>query len=137
MGGILDRSSDFYAPGAGVLSASFWCWLPALGLIPGSPDFLHKVDELHQPPFPAASYVLVEFVDTLLKKYPDLADNPDETVWADGPLKRDISGQFIDMGIQWSGYEQAIPFVVLTAHRFGLNCYDPQVSRFYPASPSK
>jgi hypothetical protein len=114
------------------MSANFWCWLPVLGLLPGSPDFLHRVEGIQESPAQSPSTVIVEFVGGLLKRYPELSERQINTAWADGPLLGDASGQFIDIGIQWSRYEEAVPFVVLTAQQFGLNCYDPQNSHFYP-----
>jgi len=115
------------------MSANFWCWLPVLGLLPGSPDFLHRVDEIHESPRQPPTPAIVEFVGGLLKRYPELSKSQTNTVWADGPLLGDASGQFIDIGIQWDYYEEAVPFIVVTARQFGLSCYDPQDSQYYPA----
>ena len=117
------------------MSANFFCWLPILGLIPSSPDFSAKIEKLQEAPHSSPSPVVVEFVDDLLKRYPEQTAKI-ESVWADAPLKSDITGQFIDMGILWSRYSEAVPFIVSTAHHFRLNCYDPQDSRYYLAKNS-
>jgi hypothetical protein len=113
------------------LSANFWCWVPALALAPSSPDFLHRVDSLHDAPFKPPAHAIVEFVNGLTRKYPDLSVSG-EGPWADGPMIRDANGAFIDFSITWDGYEHVIPFVLSTARRSGLDCYDPQDYRCYP-----
>ena len=118
------------------MSANFWCWLPALGLLPGSPNFADRVAQIQESAHPQKpSTVIVEFVGSLLRRYPELTETQTNTAWADGPLLGDANGQFIDIGIRWDYYEKTVPFVVITAHHFGLDCYDPQDSRFYPAKP--
>jgi hypothetical protein len=71
-------------------------------------------------------------VDSLTKRYPDLTETT-ETVWADGPMIRDANGQFIDFSVRSDAYERVAPFVLSTARRVGLACYDPQIYRYYPA----
>src|SRR5262249_49566449 len=114
------------------MSANFYCWEPILSLQPGSSDFRRKIEELHRAPHPPPTSTMLKFVDSLLARYPDLTETED-TVWADGPLKGNIIGEFINMGIMWSGYVEAVPFVIATAHSFGLHAYDPQDEHFYPA----
>lgn len=116
------------------MSANFWCWAPALALLPHSPNFIHRVDEFHSTPFKPASPVIVRFVGSLLKRYPDLSDKEEETAWADGPMMRDANGGFIDFSIRWDYYEKVVPFVTSAAHKLGLSCYDPQTSYYYPAT---
>lgn len=48
-------------------------------------------------------------------------------------MLNDANGKFIDFSIRWDYYERAAPFVVKTARRFKLSCYDPQTAQFYPA----
>jgi hypothetical protein len=80
------------------MTANFWCWVPALALIPGSPGFLHRVDELHQLPAQPPATEIVQFVGNLEKRYPDLTEvGPDDnTAWADGPMLNNVNGGFID-----------------------------------------
>jgi hypothetical protein len=117
------------------MSANIWCWLPVLGLLPSSQDFNHRVEMIQESrraePVPA----IVEFAGALVKHYPELSRNDPDTAWAVGPLLRDASGPFIDIGIQWDKYDDAAQLVFTTARQFGLNCYDPQKSRYYPARP--
>ena len=119
--------------GSDGMSANIWCWSPVLGLLASSPNFVDKVAQLQEsvPQPPAA--IIVDFVGALLKRYPELSKNQTNTAWAVGPLLRDANGQFIDIGIQSDHYDDAGPFVVQTAHQFGLSCYDPQNGRSYPA----
>jgi hypothetical protein len=118
------------------VSADFLCWIPALALLPGSPAFQDRVQQLDDatnlPPTPA----IVEFVHTLERRYPDLSQT-ENTVWADGPMLDDAHGGFIDFSVTWDHYDEVKPFVLSTAHRLRLDCYDPQVSRFYPAQGSE
>ena len=116
------------------MSAGFWCWVPALALLPGSPGFLHRVDGFHQLPAKPPATEIVQFIGSLLKRYPDLTQvGPgDNTAWADGPLLNDANGGFIDLGVRWSYYAKVSNFVITTAHKHGLNCYDPQIYHYYP-----
>ena len=117
------------------MSANIWCWIPALGLLPNSADFMHRVDEFDRRPAKPAAPGIVRYVDDLLKRYPDLSATTEvETPWADGPMIRDANGGFIDFSITWSQYDKVIPFVTSTAQRDGLNCFDPQTSYYYPAT---
>ena len=117
-----------------VVSANFWCWAPALGLLPTSPHFMHHVDELHAAPDKPPSVAIIRFVGDLLKRYPDVSETQLDTAWADGPLIRDASGGFIDFSIRWDYYAKVVPFVTSTARHDGLNCFDPQDSYYYPSS---
>lgn len=116
-----------------IMSANFYCWEKELALKPGSAEFETAIQDIHKPPYAQPSEKMLNFVDALLRKYPDLTET-DDTVWSDGPLRGNIIGQFINLGIMWSGYEEAIPFVIATAHSFHLHCYDPQDGSFYPVS---
>ncbi|HEX4160551.1 MAG TPA: hypothetical protein VHY79_18940, partial [Rhizomicrobium sp.] len=61
------------------MSANFWCWIPALALLPGSSAFLHRVDEFHQLPAKPPAVEIVQFVGSLLKRYPDpMEAGPDD-----------------------------------------------------------
>jgi hypothetical protein len=118
------------------VSANFYCWEPSLGLEPGSKDFQQKITEIHeysQKPLPSEG--MIKLVDALLARYPDLTET-EETVWADGPMKNNILGQFINMSIMWVNYVEAAEFVIETAHNLGLHAYDPQDGSFYPAPGS-
>jgi hypothetical protein len=84
------------------VSADILCWLPILGLLPGSPDFSTKLEQIQESHYvsrlPAPE--LVEFVDTLLKRYPEQTEDI-TSVWADAPLKGDIIGDFVDIPVLW------------------------------------
>ncbi len=71
------------------------------------------------------------FVSDLIARYPDLAETTD-TVWGDGPLVGNIIGDFINISLVWSRYEEAAPFIVQTAHKHGLHAYNPQTGDFFP-----
>ncbi len=72
-------------------------------------------------------------MEALLSRHADVMET-DDTVWGDGPLVNNILGGFINMSLTWPGYAEAMPFVIETAGRHGLHCYDPQSDDFYPAS---
>jgi len=111
------------------MSADFHCWDPVLKLQPSDPDFPQKVDALYEteePPSP----VLLGFTAALLERYQDLTAT-DNTAWSVGPLSGEIIGRFMNVPVRWSRYEEAGPFVIETAQRFGLCCYDLAANRFY------
>ena len=114
------------------MSANFWCWLPLLALSPSSPDFLSRVERLHNPPFERPAPQIENFVKQLTKVYPDLSPTVTDTAWSDGPLIGDATGRFIDFGISWDYYDKVLPLVVSLGKASGLDCYDPQTSRYYP-----
>ena len=112
-----------------VMTAHFYCWEPALDLDPNSPDFRgrrKRIQDSEEQP----TQRLLDFVSALSSRYPD--DTDDDTVWAAGPLRDEISGGHINFAVTWSAYETITPFVVTTAYAHGLHCYDPQSRKFYP-----
>lgn len=113
------------------MSADFLCWVPALALLPGSPSFFVRTDQLDSPPRFRPAHAIVEFVHALEERYPD-AESTEETAWADGPMLNDANGGFIHFSVRWDYYKRVTPFVLSTAHRLRLDCFDPQSSRFYP-----
>jgi len=114
------------------MTAHLYCWSPGIDLEPKGPDFQKKVSILHRAPKSPGSPRLIAFVEDLLSRYGDLTETED-TVWGDGPLANNILGEFINISMIRSRYAEAAPFVIETAHRHGLHCYDPQDSDFYPA----
>jgi hypothetical protein len=111
------------------LAAHFYCWEPALDICPKRSDFEQRLMEAQDQS--GASAKLLEFVASLLAKYPDLADT-DDTPWAAGPLPGEICGNFINFAVSWCSYEDdLISFVVETARCHGLHCFDPQSGSFY------
>jgi hypothetical protein len=113
------------------MTAHLYCWHPELNLLPTDGTFVDRINALHQGRVPPASSQLIGFVEALLDRYPDLTETID-AVWVDGPVGRNIIGDFISISLRWSRYEEAVPFVVETAHQHGLHCYDPQNGEFYP-----
>jgi hypothetical protein len=113
------------------MTAHLYCWHPELNLLPTDKTFVDRIKALHERRAPPASSQLIAFVEALLDRYPDLTETED-TVWADGPLDGNIIDRFINMSLIWSRYEEAMPFVVATAHKHGLHCHDPQTGEFYP-----
>ncbi|MGE5539454.1 MAG: hypothetical protein ACM30I_12620 [Gemmatimonas sp.] len=113
------------------MSATLACWEPSVGLDPRADDFderFYAVQRARLPPTPT----MLAFVEFLLAKYPDLTESK-ETIWADGPLKNDISGGFIHFSVTWSGYTEGRLFVRPAARKFGLDFYDPQDNLYIPA----
>jgi hypothetical protein len=115
------------------MSANLYCWTPELALTPKEPALHEEIGKLMGEPKPAPSAKLIALVDELLKQFPDLTVS-DDTVWAAGPLREEIVGQFINIAIVWSRYEEARRFIIWMANRHGLNCYDPQDGQFFPTS---
>jgi hypothetical protein len=115
------------------MTAHLYCWARSLNLDPKDPEFRQRIEALHRAPKPSRSPRLVTFVDDLLSRYPDLTQTED-TVWGDGPLVNNILGEFINMSLVWSRYAGAAPYIIETAHKHGLHCYDPQGGDFYPTS---
>ncbi|HEY5338177.1 MAG TPA: hypothetical protein VIJ85_08245 [Rhizomicrobium sp.] len=114
------------------MSANFWCWLPILALSPTAPDFLSRVEALHNPPIERPAPQIANFVEQLAKAYPEPSEKVVDTAWSDGPLIGDANGQFIDFGIRWDYYKKVLPLVISLGSASGLDCYDPQTSRYYP-----
>src|ERR1044071_8715325 len=111
------------------MSAAFYCWDPTLKLNPSDPDFPEKVDALYKTE-EAPSPILLAFTAALLERYRDLSVTHD-TPWAVGPLREEILGRFINVQVTWSQYEEAGPFVIGTAKRFGLCCFDLGADLFH------
>ena len=114
------------------MTAHMYCWTADLALNPASSDFTDEIRAIYQLPKPSPSPRLVAFVNDLLSRYADLTQT-DDTVWGYGPLMNNILGEFINMSLIWSRYVEAAPFVIETAHKHGLHCYDPQGDDFYLA----
>lgn len=116
------------------MTANFYCWEPSLGLDPNRADFGRQVEQAQAQP--GTSAILVAFVESLLAKYPDLTETED-TPWATGPLRNEITGNFVNFPVSWSWYDDALlAFVVETAHAHGLHCFDPQSGSLYEAGSS-
>jgi hypothetical protein len=113
------------------MTAHLYCWHPELNLLPTDRTFLDRIGALYERRQVPPAFQLIAFVEDLLERYPDVTESED-TVWADGPLDGNIIDEFINMSLIWSRYEEAVPFVVATAHKHGLHCYDPQTGDFYP-----
>jgi hypothetical protein len=113
------------------MTAHIYCWDPKLELDPRDESFRDRVATLSRS---EPSPKLLAFVGELLERYDDVTKS-DDTVWGDGPLVRNIIGDFINISLIWSRYQEAARFIAATAHRHGLDCYDTQTGDFYPARP--
>jgi hypothetical protein len=111
------------------VSANFYAWLPALALDPQSKAFADDIEALYQKA-EAPHPTLLQFVDDLLSRFPDLTQTED-TVWAAGPLRDEILGGFINVAVSWPRADEAWAFFLQTARRHGLVCYDPQAEKLY------
>jgi len=116
------------------MTAHVYCWTPSLGLNPADRDFKEQIRAMYQQPKPAPSPRLVAFVKDLLSRYADVTESQD-TVWGDGPLVNNIRGDFINMSLIWTRYAEAAAFIIETAQKHGLQCYDPQGDNFFPSPP--
>jgi hypothetical protein len=77
-----------------------------------------------------ASDRILSYIEELTAKYPDLDDLPDDDVddspWADSPLQRNVMGPFFYFALVPSKAGETVPFIVETARRHELVCFDPQ-----------
>jgi hypothetical protein len=113
------------------MPAYFACWEPHLGLHPGADgnaERFHAILTAREPPSPK----MLAFADFLLARYPDLTETED-TIWADGPLKNNISGSLIYFTVTWSGYTEGRLFVRPAARMHGLDFHDLQANLYIPA----
>jgi hypothetical protein len=116
------------------LTSHFYCWEPALDICPKRSDFKDRLREAQKQSGPSAK--LLEFVASLLDKYPDLT-NTDDTAWATGPLTGEITGGFINFPVSWSWYNDGlVSFIVEVAYSHGLHCFDPQTDKLYKGAAS-
>lgn len=74
---------------------------------------------------------IIEFVETILGRFPDLTDVDnevlDESPWVAGPLLNEARGPFIYLGfVNNESASQAEVFAVAIAANLGLICFDPQ-----------
>lgn len=77
-----------------------------------------------------ASDRILSYIEELTAKYPDLDDLPDDDVddspWADSPLQGNVMGPFFYFALVPSKADETVPFIVETARRHELVCFDPQ-----------
>src|SRR5262249_35087732 len=116
--------------GSASATAHLYCWEPSLALVPVDQSFRERIRALRgTPPSPK----MVTFVVDLLARYAEATETED-TPWADGPLVGNIRGGFSNISLIWPRYREATPFVITTAHKHGLHCFDFQTGRFHPAA---
>ena len=78
--------------------------------------------------------VITEFVDQLLRRWPDITKDADEeSPWADGPMIGNASGSMIYFSMVFSMADEASAFAAELAQRLGLQCFDPQLEQLRPA----
>jgi hypothetical protein len=81
---------------------------------------------------------IVKYVETLLRRYPDLSDDDElEVPWGSGPLIGNASGPivYIDMKLN-DAFEAGWRFCVETAEAQGLVAFDPQSGELANADPT-
>lgn len=113
------------------MAAYFCCWEPHLAIDPEKDEDGDRFQAILAERLPPSPKMLA-FVDFLLAKYPDLTES-DDTIWADGPLKNNISGSVISFTVTWSSYTEARMFIRPAARMHGLDFYDPQAPLYVPA----
>ncbi|HTI88837.1 MAG TPA: hypothetical protein VL966_19715 [Alphaproteobacteria bacterium] len=119
------------------MSATLACWEPSVGLNPESDDFderFYAVQRARLPPSPK----MLAFLEFLLARFPEYsqtasAEENEKTIWAAGPLIRELSGGFMHVAIRWKFYDEARLFIRPAARQFGLDFYDPQERQYIPA----
>jgi hypothetical protein len=76
---------------------------------------------------------ILDCIDELTAKYPDLDELPNEEVddspWAEGSLRRNVIGPFFYAALVPSKADETIGFIAETARRHDLICFDPQQDR--------
>jgi hypothetical protein len=112
------------------MTAHLVCWDPKLEIDPDDGSIWEQLAAL---PRTEPAPKLLAFVQELLARYEDLSESGD-TVWGDGPLVNNIVGDWINISLVWTGYQEAASFVTATAHRHGLDCYDAQTAEYFPAT---
>ena len=108
------------------MSADIYCWEPSLKLDLADFESVDRLDALYNSA-EAPSAILVAFIAALLEKHPDSDDSP----WSVGPPGGQIHGRFVNVEVSWSQYDEVGPFVVETAKRFGLCCFDLATENLY------
>lgn len=72
---------------------------------------------------------ILAFLRELTARYPDLEDLPENEIedspWSVSPTD-DAVGVYSYLCLVYSKIEEALPFIVQTAKRHGLVCFDPQ-----------
>ena len=66
-----------------------------------------------------------KFLAALTDRWPD-RHTDDDSPWASTPLAASASGPYVYLALAWSSAERVSAYVAEVAHRFGLNCFDPQ-----------
>jgi hypothetical protein len=73
--------------------------------------------------------------DELTARFPCLCSLPDEEidngVWSDGPLWNNFGHRAAVLGMMFSRVEDALPFVIETAAKFGLTVFDWQTNEIH------
>ncbi len=81
----------------------------------------------------APAPLLVEFVNALLARWPDLGDDDgdeeEETPWSTGPLIGEVCGPYMYFPMSYSRAEEASAFAASVAAKLGLVCFDPQLNQ--------
>jgi hypothetical protein len=78
-----------------------------------------------------------EYVDALLKVYPDLtpgAGDDDPSPWSTAPLIGEANGPYIYFPMAWSRCAEVSAVAARIARDQGLICYDPQARCLRPTS---
>lgn len=66
------------------------------------------------------------FLAVLTDRWPDRSAG-DDSPWASIPLDASASGSYVYLTLAWARAEEMSVYVTEVAHRFGLNCFDPQL----------
>ncbi|MER5563874.1 hypothetical protein ABT071_35390 [Streptomyces sp. NPDC002506] len=76
---------------------------------------------------------IAAFVDALLQRWPDLAEDDDDTSpWSTSPLIGEARGTLIYFPMRWSMADEATAHAAEVASSMGLNCFDPQARKLRP-----
>lgn len=88
--------------------------------------------DTEEPAVPPSERIAA-FVAALLERWPDLAEDDDDTSpWSTAPLIGEARGPLIYFPMRWSMADEASAHAAEVASSMGLNCYDPQARKLRP-----
>jgi hypothetical protein len=85
------------------------------------------------PPETDQNPLFITLAAELTARYPCgmTLEDPDDSVWTDGPFDGKLLGDIWVIGITTQHLSEALPFTVATANNLGLTVYDMQEGKAY------
>jgi hypothetical protein len=97
-----------------------------------------ELDSLLEQEGPATE-ALRQVYEKLIDRYPCLSSLDDDDIdahdspWASGPLWGEFFDHVAHIGLTWSRADAALPFIIETAHSFGMTVFDLSNTRIHRA----